>query len=559
MANKTNTTTKKTTRKKTTGQSNTKVKYLENILDSIATPMFVTDENLIIQRVTDAALKAMGYNRDEVVGKMSCAQFANTPLCGTANCTIKNCMRTGNDINGETVAKTRDGKEVPIQAICSAMFNDKGEAIGGMEVIVDQTEQKDTLKEIARLIQAAKDGQLNERTEIGDTTGDYKALREGINELLDAVVTPLNEAAQVLANMAEKDFTQKVTGSYKGQFEELKNNINNAIDAINEAMSQVAEAVEQVAAASGQVSAASQSLAEGATEQAAGLEETSSSLEQMSSMTKQNAENASQANALSSEARKAADKGNQEMAKMSEAINEIQRSSGETAKIVKTIDEIAFQTNLLALNAAVEAARAGEAGKGFAVVAEEVRNLAMRSAEAAKTTTEMIEESVKNAQNGFDISVEVAKSLEDIVTNVSKVNDLVAEISAASDEQAQGVSQINTAVAQMDKVTQQNAANAEESASASEQLSAQATQLEAMVSEFKLNNTSRRPSGSVNGRQKLSATDKTYHQIAGGSGTQRKSAPKHSKAPAAAHVLAAEKTIPLDDEFNSDDFSEFNT
>ncbi|MBI9081914.1 MAG: CZB domain-containing protein, partial [Pseudodesulfovibrio sp.] len=71
------------------------------------------------------------------------------------------------------------------------------------------------------------------------------------------------------------------------------------------------EGSEQVSSAAGQVSSASQSLAEGATEQAAGLEETSSSLEEMSSMTKQNAENAAQANNLSSEARKAADSGSE--------------------------------------------------------------------------------------------------------------------------------------------------------------------------------------------------------------------------------------------------------
>ena len=60
----------------------------------------------------------------------------------------------------------------------------------------------------------------------------------------------------------------------------------------------LAEGADQVASAAGQVSGSSQQLAEGASEQAAAIEETSSSLEEMSSMTKQNAENAGQANSL---------------------------------------------------------------------------------------------------------------------------------------------------------------------------------------------------------------------------------------------------------------------
>ncbi len=253
---------------------------------------------------------------------------------------------------------------------------------------------------------------------------------------------------------------------------------------VNRIIAALGEGSEQVAAASGQVSAASQSLAEGATEQAAGLEETSSSLEEMSSMTKQNADNAQQANMLAAEAKRAATTGAESMSRMNVAIEAIQKSSDETAKIIKVIDEIAFQTNLLALNAAVEAARAGEAGKGFAVVAEEVRNLAMRSAEAAKNTASMIEQSVKNSKNGVDIANEVGKALEQIVQSVGKTTDLVGEIAAASQEQAQGIDQVNTAVSQMDKVTQQNAANAEESASASEELSAQAESMKEVVAQL---------------------------------------------------------------------------
>ena len=241
---------------------------------------------------------------------------------------------------------------------------------------------------------------------------------------------------------------------------------------------------EQTTAAAGQVSSASQSLAEGASEQAASLEETSSSLEEMASMAKRNAASAESARQLSSQSRQAAEAGTAGMQAMTVAMDDIKASSGSIAKIIRTIDEIAFQTNILALNAAVEAARAGEAGMGFAVVAEEVRNLAQRSARAAKETASNIETAIAKSEQGVHISSTVAEALAEILEKTRKVDELVAEVAAASIEQSQGIAQVNTAVTQIDKVTQSNAANAEETASAAEELNAQAQTLTGAVGEL---------------------------------------------------------------------------
>ena len=273
------------------------------------------------------------------------------------------------------------------------------------------------------------------------------------------------------------------------------------------------ETARQTHLASEEISSASQSLAEGSSEQAASLEETSASLEELASMASRNSESTRLAKQLGDEARQVAGTGRESIQVMSQAIVEIQArgremceavdgisaSSREVAKIVKTIDEIAFQTNILALNAAVEAARAGEAGLGFAVVADEVRNLAQRSATAAKETTGKITESLRQSQRGVEVSQRVAQHLNDVQskvqaveaslgaigTKVQQVDETLSQIANATREQSEGVSQINVAVSQMDKVTQANAAGAEESASASQELNAQAVALRRTVGELK--------------------------------------------------------------------------
>ena len=374
-------------------------------------------------------------------------------------------------------------------------------ARGNMHLTVEPKSEHDTLsrafatvvrvnadltKELGVITEQAAAGHLDARADASRFEGDFRRIITGVNDTLDAIIAPINEASAVLERLAQRDLSARVTGDYQGDHARIKDVVNMAAENLDQALAAVANTSEQVASASGQIGTGSEALASRASQQAAALEEVSASLNELANVTRQTATNAEEVRELAGLARGSAEKGATSMVRLSEAIGRIKSSSDATAKIVKTIDELAFQTNLLALNAAVEAARAGDAGKGFAVVAEEVRNLAIRSADAARNTSNLIEESVQNADGGVRINTEVTQQLTEINDRVGKVGEVIAAIAVAATQQRLGVEQINGAIDRMNTTTQEVAANSEESASAAVEMSSQADQLAELVSGFQL-------------------------------------------------------------------------
>jgi len=261
----------------------------------------------------------------------------------------------------------------------------------------------------------------------------------------------------------------------------ISRGINRRLLNVSNSMS---EASSQVSAAASEVASGSESLAQGSSEQAASLEETSASLEEISSMTRSNADRTTEANKLTTENLTIVQKTNEDMQKLSTSMQAIADSSGQMQKIIASIEEIAFQTNLLALNAAVEAARAGEAGAGFAVVADEVRNLAQRAAQAAESTTELISDSSEKIGQGSKLVEASSAGCAQISESIQRIAELVNEIRSASEEQSSGIAQLSSSVTDMDQVTQSSAANAEQSAAASQELNEQALALQDQVKQL---------------------------------------------------------------------------
>ncbi len=301
-----------------------------------------------------------------------------------------------------------------------------------------------------------------------------------------SITLPMRKAIDAAERVAAGNLEGAIRAEGSDESGQLLQALASMQQALVKTVTDVRLNADSVASASVQIAQGNSDLSQRTEEQASALQQTSATMAELGATVTNNAANAVQASQLALTARDVARQGGAVVNQVVATMRDIDESSHRIAEIIGVIDGIAFQTNILALNAAVEAARAGEQGRGFAVVASEVRNLARRSAEAAKEIKTLIATSVERVSRGTELVDKAGQTMQDVVAAIGRVTEIVEEISAASSEQATGVAQVGEAISQMDRVTQRNASLVEESASAAESLSQQASLLVGSVAFFKL-------------------------------------------------------------------------
>ena len=100
-------------------------------------------------------------------------------------------------------------------------------------------------KELARLTEASKDGQLSERGKPEQFQGAYAEIVRGMNAMLDAILLPIGEGNRILAQISGGKIDELIAHTYKGDHEKMKlavNNVGMVVQALQKEMMRLTEA-----------------------------------------------------------------------------------------------------------------------------------------------------------------------------------------------------------------------------------------------------------------------------------------------------------------------------
>ncbi len=213
--------------------------YVE-ILDHIPTPVAVMDRELNVKFINAAGADLVGKTSDACQDE-KCFNLFHTDHCNTSDCRVVQAIDQNRICTGETSASLPSGA-IPVRYTAAPLQNHKGDVSGCVEYLVDISHEVRITNEFSELSAAIIDGQLDVRADEKKFEGNHLRIVRRFNDTLNALIEPLRMITQKTDRIILGDIPAKITSEYKGEFNDVKTNLNRLIDAMNQA-AEIAEAI----------------------------------------------------------------------------------------------------------------------------------------------------------------------------------------------------------------------------------------------------------------------------------------------------------------------------
>lgn len=320
----------------------------------------------------------------------------------------------------------------------------------------------------------------------GRYRGDHAGMQAALNDTLRILRVYSSELQRSLCAMAEGDFTQEIGAAFVGDFAGLRNAANALPQYLSDVLRQITAAAHQMVYGMQYISDSTQGISQCAAKQAGAIQSLSSGIAAAESQLRLAAEQTGEAGAQIRKARGESASGIRAMQRLYAALPECDASAPQISHILEALEDISLRISTLALRATAETAHPSASGESLSMMAELLHSLAIQSAGASNEAAVFIKAAAEKAATGMEIADGGAAALQRIARAVAQAMDMAAQAADTSKGQISEIARINQGIRQANRMLQVNAAAAEETTAAAEQLASHAELLLQLADGFRL-------------------------------------------------------------------------
>ncbi|MBB6066488.1 methyl-accepting chemotaxis protein, partial [Pseudoxanthomonas broegbernensis] len=216
---------------------------IRTALESSSIGLIITDHELQVVYTNPALNQMVDSYSDEIAAALPDLD-PELPLAGQPLAVLERDGKVDPAFVAQLEKDGRAQREMQYGRACfaqnvSVIRNDEGESVGTVCEWRDRTVEVQVEQEVARIVEAAADGDLAGRVGTDDKHGFLLQLAQQLNTLLEANETSLDEVSRLLTALSQGDLTTRMEGDFHGVFARMRDDANATVAQLTSIVSRI--------------------------------------------------------------------------------------------------------------------------------------------------------------------------------------------------------------------------------------------------------------------------------------------------------------------------------